>query len=84
MSFSLWILLCIKRFARIRLSLRFELMCIDSSLEAAAEGSTDRCPSIGLKKIRKLSRLGAHEDSKGVKNSISTPDLMGYFGNMLY
>ncbi|KAL7542167.1 hypothetical protein ACHAXR_013156 [Thalassiosira sp. AJA248-18] len=73
-------------FARIRLSLRFELMCLDSSFDTASETGKDvRCPSVGLKKIQKLSRLGAHEDHKqGVKNSISTPDLMGYFGNILY
>ena len=74
-------------FARIRLSLRFELLCLDSSFDLTAnETSQDdvRCPSVGLKKIQKLSRLGAHEDPKqGVKNSLSTPDLVGYFGNML-
>jgi len=71
-------------FARIRLSLRFELMCIDKSHYASDDDNKSRCPSVGLKKIQKLSRLGAHEDSKGVKHSISTPDVMGYFGNMLY
>ncbi|KAL7521427.1 hypothetical protein ACHAWX_006106 [Stephanocyclus meneghinianus] len=70
-------------FARMRISLRFELMCLDSSSGSAEDGKNDRCPSVALKKIRNLSRLGAHEDHK-VKNSISTPDLMGYFGNMLY
>lgn len=72
-------------FARIRLTLRFELLCIESP-----EGSTltdsgnERCPSVGLKKIRTLSRLGAHEDSsKAMRTAISTPDLVGYFGNML-
>ena len=78
-------LLTPQRFARIRLSLRFELLCLDSSLDASDTGKADRCPSVGLKKIQKLSRLGAHEDNKqGVNKSISTPDLVGYFGNMLY
>jgi hypothetical protein len=73
-------------FARIRLSLRFELLCLDTSTDTS-ETSSIEIPSVGLKKIQRLSRLGAHEDVKqgqGVKNSISTPDLMGYFGNMLY
>ncbi|KAL7553577.1 hypothetical protein ACHAWF_016877 [Thalassiosira exigua] len=72
-------------FARIRLSLRFELLCLDSISGASETDKKDRRLSVGLKKIQKLSRLGAHEDHKqGVKNSISTPDLVGYFGNMLY
>jgi len=67
-------------FARIRLSLRFELLCLDSYLDTSESVKEERCPSVGLKKIQKLSRLGAHEDLKqGVKNSISTPDLMGFF-----
>jgi len=71
-------------FARIRLSLRFELMCLDSSLDVPDENTKERCPSVGLQKIIKLSRLGAHEDNKqGMKNSISTPDF-GIFGTMLY
>jgi hypothetical protein len=73
-------------FARIRISLRFELMCLELSSDDGEEDTfkNDRCPSVGLKKIQYLSRLGAHEDVKGVKNSISTPDLPGYFGSMLY
>ena len=73
------------RFARIRLSLRFELLCLDSSLDTTEEGKEDLCPSVGLTKIRKLSRLGAYEDQKqGVKNSASTPDLLGYFWSDLH
>lgn len=76
-------------FARIRLSLRFELLCLDSSSDAPETAQEDHCPSVGLTKIQKLSRLGAHEDHNQVgRNSMtassSTPDLMGYFGNMLY
>ena len=73
-------------FARIRISLRFELMCMELSTNDGEEVKfkNDRCPSVGLKKIQYLSRLGAHEDVKGVKNSISTPDLAGYFGQYLY
>lgn len=65
-----------------RISLRFELMCLDSSLPTE-EGKEERCSSVALNKIRSLSRLGAHEDHN-MKGSISTPHLMGYFGNMLY
>ena len=74
------------RFARIRLSLRFELLCLDSSLEVQDAGKEDLCPSVGLRKIQKLSQLGAHEDQtkQGVKNSISTPDLLGYFWNDIH
>jgi len=73
-------------FARIRLSLRFELLCLDSSLDVPDAGKEDLCPSVGLRKIQKLSQLGAHEDQtkQGVKNSISTPDLLGYFWNDIH
>ena len=70
----------------IGLSLRFELMCLPApALDASGNLINDEhCPSVGLKKIQKLSRLGAHEDIKhGSRNSMSTPDLVGYFGNML-
>lgn len=73
---------CHQRFARMRISLRFELMCLDSS-GPPEEGKEERCPSVALKKIRSLSRLGAHEDHN-MKSSISTPSLAGYLGNMLY
>ena len=74
------------RFARIRLSLRFELLCLDSSLDVPDADKEDLCPSVGLRKIQKLSQLGAHEDQtkQGVKNSISTPDLLGYFWNDIH
>jgi rhamnose utilization protein RhaD (predicted bifunctional aldolase and dehydrogenase) len=65
-----------------RISLRFELMCLDAS-GIDEDGKDERFPSIALKKIRSLSRLGSHEDHN-MKSSISTPQLMGYFGNMLY
>ena len=68
------------RFARIRLSLRFELLCLDPSLDASESSKGEpRCPSVGLKKIQKLSRLGAHEDQKSPSRSSSTPDIFGYF-----
>ncbi len=72
------------RFARIRLTLRFELMCLTTPALDASGNNDEQCPSAGLTKIQKLSRMGAHEDIKHVsKNSTSAPDLVGYFGNML-
>jgi hypothetical protein len=66
-------------FARIRLMLRFELMCIDDS-----SSNNDNSDSAGLKKIRLLSRIGgAHEDAKGVQKSISTPDMVAAFQSMV-
>jgi hypothetical protein len=75
------------RFARLRLSLRFELMSLDlysDSSEMGRDKQDERCPSVALKKIQKLSSLGSHEDLKhGGRHSMSTPDLPYYFGNML-
>jgi hypothetical protein len=61
-------------FARIRLTLRFELMCIES------ESSDQEHPhSVGLTKIKQLSKLGgAYEDTKGITKSSSTTDLFSY------
>ena len=77
------------RFARIRITLRFELMCLDLEKDAPSDGEDyeieidDKCPSVGLRRIKQLSREGgAHEDWKGVKKSMSTPDFMSYFENM--
>lgn len=76
-------------FARIRITLRFELMCLDIEEPKQAEGAKvefevdDNCPSAALKKIKKLSREGgAHEVSKGVKKSKSASDFKSYFENM--
>jgi len=70
-------------FARIRLTLRFELMCLADKKMTTEE--MEICPSVGLRKIRQLSRLGgAHEDTKGIKQSASTPDLLGYFESMVH
>mmetsp|Transcript_7519 Transcript_7519/g.10824 ORF Transcript_7519/g.10824 Transcript_7519/m.10824 type:complete len:753 (-) Transcript_7519:76-2334(-) len=64
-------------FARIRLTLRFELMCLP------LEESTIMPPSVGLRKIQHLSKIGGtHEDK--VKKSASTPDLLSYFEGMIY
>ena len=70
----------IQWFARIRLTLRFELMCLPSE----EQDDTILPPSVGLRKIQHLSKMGGtHEDSK-VKKSSSTPDLLSYFESMVY
>lgn len=67
-------------FARIRLTLRFELMCI------APEGQVGKnsVPSVGLQRIYELSHSGgsAHEDIQ--HRSMSSPDLMSYFEGIVY
>jgi hypothetical protein len=74
-------------FARIRLTLRFELMCLatgmgdDSDLQGDVSSAA---PSVGLRKIMELSHNGgasAHED---VRRSVSSPDLLTYFESMVY
>jgi hypothetical protein len=66
-------------FARIRLTLRFELMCLSPD-----DPSREAPPSAGMQKIEELSRAGgsAHEDSH--KRSLSSPDLLSYFESMVY
>jgi hypothetical protein len=65
-------------FTRIRLTLRFELMCLGSS-----SSDVELPPSVGLRRIQELSRQGgAHEDAK-TKKSVSTSDLLTYFESMV-
>jgi hypothetical protein len=66
-------------FARIRLTLRFELMCL-----AKDHPGGEMPPSVGIHKIEELSRAGgsAYEDSH--KRSMSSPDLLTYFESMVY
>lgn len=79
-------------FARIRLTLRFELMCLSSGGGGGGGGgavmssSVDldaAAPSVGLRKIKALCQAGgsAQED---MKRSASSPDLLTYFENMVY
>ena len=71
-------------FARLRLTLRFELMCLASDNKASVGSLEDQCPSAGLRKMKMLSRMGGvHEDDKGVQRSMSSPDIVEYFGNMV-
>lgn len=62
-------------FARIRLTLRFELMCLGSD-------GDDLAPSVGLRRIQQLSNLGGGQED--MKKSMSTPDLLGYFESMVH
>ena len=63
-------------FARIRLTLRFELMCLapknepGTSLEKLA-------PSVGRNRIQKLCSVGGAQFD--LKQSVSTPDILSYF-----
>jgi len=64
--------------------LRFEILCLGAD-EGDLNKDSDRCPSVGLRKIKELSHLGgAQEASKGFKKSVSTPDLLSYFESMVY
>eukprot|EP00934_Nitzschia_sp_Nitz4_P005924 Nitzschia sp. Nitz4//scaffold10_size219509//115070//124411//NITZ4_001433-RA/size219509-processed-gene-0.134-mRNA-1//-1//CDS//3329532935//5914//frame0 len=65
-------------FARIRLTLRFELMCLSDD---NSEGE-ELAPSVGLRRIKELGTMGGlHED---VRKSASTPDLLSYLESMVY
>jgi hypothetical protein len=68
-------------FARIRLTLRFELMCRIQESKIHESGETAP-PSVGLGRIASLTKHGgaAHEDHK---RSMSSPDLLGYLESML-
>ncbi len=69
-------------FARIRLTLRFEMMCL---AEKGSEAPDREAPSVGLRRIEELSRAGgaAHEE-RFEKRSLSSPDLLSYFESMVY
>ena len=75
-------------FARIRLTLRFELMCLSHThlskgIDSSAPDNTRNtsAPSVGLQKIRRLSRMGGVQED--VKKTMSSPDLLGYFESMV-
>lgn len=65
-------------FARIRMTLRFELMCLASPDNVDEE----MAPSVGLRRIQQLSKIGSAQED--MKKSVSTPDLLGYFESMVY
>jgi len=63
-------------FARIRLTLRFELMCLASKNESDA--SLERlAPSVGRHRIQQLCSVGGAQYD--LKKSVSTPDILSYF-----
>eukprot|EP00979_Chaetoceros_neogracilis_P016177 scaffold7259_cov267-Chaetoceros_neogracile.AAC.13 len=71
-------------FARLRLTLRFELMCLASKESSISMDLDHQCPSAGLRKMKVLSRIGgAHEDANGVPRAVSSPDIVTYFEHMV-
>jgi len=77
-------------FARLRISLKFKLMCLahqSTSDTDKAEDEGDESPSVGLAKIKRLSQHGAYEDLQGsnstVRKSVSTPDLLSYLESVV-
>ena len=69
-------------FARIRLTLRFELMGL--SQPDGLGGATDTIDSAGSRKILALSKLGGTYEDLAVRRSASTPDLLSYFEGIVY
>ena len=52
----------------------------DGDLESELD---DSCPSVGLTRIKQLSRDGgAHDVTKTARRSLSTPDFRSYFDNI--
>lgn len=68
-------------FARIRLTLRFELMCLSPGNERVV-GLDELSPSVGLRRIQQLSSTGGMQED--LQKSASTPDLLSYFESMVY
>lgn len=68
-------------FARIRLTLRYELMC--HACDAVSMDTISGTSSVGLRRMEELIRAGAsaHEDNK---QATSSPDLLTYFESMVY
>jgi len=63
-------------FARIRLTLRFELMCLAPKNQPSA--SLDKlAPSVGRQRIQQLCSVGGAQFD--LKQSVSTPDILSYF-----
>lgn len=63
-------------FARIRLTLRFELMCL-APRNQSATSLEKLAPSVGLQKIHQLCSVGGAQ--LDLKKSVSTPDILSYF-----
>jgi hypothetical protein len=67
-------------FARIRLTLRFELMCL-SQEDESAEAIQEQAPSPSIDRIKHLCSIGGAQ--LDLKKSVSTPDLFSYFESMI-
>ena len=63
-------------FARIRLTLRFELMCL-ASRNQVPNSLEDLAPSVCHRRIQQLCRVGGAQFD--LKQSVSTPDILSYF-----
>jgi hypothetical protein len=69
-------------FARIRLTLRFELMCLAPENETV-ETLDELALSVGLRQIKQLCR-GVGGAQLDLKKSVSTPPLLSYFESLVY
>ena len=69
-------------FARVRLTLRFEMMCRVTDTHSSDLSSI--APSSGRRRIEELSRSGGATSEDAQKRSMSSPDLVGYFESMVY
>jgi len=63
-------------FARIRLTLRFELMCLGSTNQSSTS-MEKLAPSVGRQRIQQLCSVGGAQFD--LKQSVSTPDILTYF-----
>jgi hypothetical protein len=63
-------------FARIRLTLRFELMCLAPENESTTN-LEKMAPSVGRQRIQQLCSVGGAQFD--LKQSVSTPDILSYF-----
>uniref|UniRef100_A0A7S4ACH1 SH2 domain-containing protein n=1 Tax=Pseudo-nitzschia australis TaxID=44445 RepID=A0A7S4ACH1_9STRA len=63
-------------FARIRLTLRFELMCLAPN-DQSTDGFEQLAPSVGRMRIQQLCSVGGAQFD--LKQSVSTPDILSYF-----
>ena len=63
-------------FARIRLTLRFELMCL-APKDQSSTSLEKLAPSVGRQRIQQLCSVGGAQFD--LKKSVSTPDILSYF-----
>ena len=63
-------------FARVRLTLRFEIMCL-ASKNQSSNSLEKLAPSVGRQRIQQLCSTGGAQFD--LKQSVSTPDILSYF-----